>query len=209
MKTLIGSVRILNRVTGAPETAEVYRELDGTNFDDIERLWKPPLDAARNASSSWAASAAKDAQDAHWEWEPKARAAVRSLARETFAVECNGETQGLMLVDVTQFGRLNGQQRQELVYIDLLATAPWNRPKLVLSPRYKGVGRVMLATAIAYSEDLGFNGRIGLHSLPQSVVWYSAAGLTDGGHDQVKDMRYFEMTEQQAATFIAKMRNGS
>jgi hypothetical protein len=49
---------------------------------------------------------------------------------------------------------------------------------------------------------LGFKGRIGLHSLPQSEPWYQKIGFTDVGPDPTKKMRYFEMTEVQAAGFI-------
>lgn len=89
-------------------------------------------------------------------------------------------------------------------YIELLATAPWNRPKFVSTPRYKGVGRILLGTAISLSVELGFKGRIGLHSLPQSERWYrNEAGFTDGGYDSAKTMQYFEMTGAQAAAFIS------
>lgn len=204
MKELVGAVVLLNRVTGAFETAEVFRDLDQKNLDDFERLWRPTLKSRRDEFPSWAAAADANAQDSHWEWVEKTKDATRSLQYETFAVECSGKTQGLMLVDVTKFGRVDGQQRRELAYIELLATAPWNRPKFVPKPRYKGVGRILLGTAISLSVDLGFKGRIGLHSLPQSESWYrTEAGFTDGGYDPAKKMQYFEMTEAQAAAFIS------
>ena len=204
MKELVGSVVLLDRVASAFDRAEVFRDLDQKNFDDFERLWRPMLKSRRDEFSSWGESAAANAQDSHWEWVEKAKDATHSLQYETFAVECSGETQGLMLVDITKFGTLDGQQGRELVYIELLATAPWNRPGFVSTPRYKGVGRVLLGTAISLSIELEFKGRIGLHSLPQSESWYrTAAGLTDGGYDHAKRMQYFEMTEAQAAAFFS------
>jgi hypothetical protein len=205
MKALVGSVDLLNRMTGGFEPAEVFRELDQKNLDDFEGRWRPMLENRRSEFESWAEAAEANAQDSHWKWVEKARDAACSLQYETFAIECVGETQGLMLVDVTKFARVDGQQGRELAYIELLATAPWNRPKFVPTPRYKGIGRVLLGTAITLSVELGFKGRIGLHSLPQSESWYkSEAGFTDGGYDSAKNMRYFEMTEVQAAAFISE-----
>jgi hypothetical protein len=204
MKELVGGVVLLNRLTGEFESAEVFRELDQKNFDDFERLWKPMLTSRRDQFTSWAAAADANVQDAHWDWIGKGKAAASSLQYEAFSVECDGATQGLMLVDVTQFARLEAQRGRELAYVELLATAPWNRPKFVAAPKYKGVGRVLLGTAISLSHDLGFNGRTGLHSLPQSESWYRAdCGFTDAGYDPTKKMQYFEMTEAQAAAFIS------
>src|SRR4029077_17093712 len=132
--------------------------------------------------------------------------ADRIMGRDTFAVECAGETQGLMLVDVG-FARLPVQHGLELVYVELLATAPWNRLKLHPGARYKGVGRVLIGTAISLSVELGFNGRIGLHSLPQSEPYYRSVGFTDLGYDLPKKINYFEMTEADAAAFVGITRS--
>lgn len=204
MKELLGERILFVHGTGAEAAALVYRELDQKNLDDFETLWRPPLTAARNRVKTADEAAAISIQDWHWEWATKAIEAQRMLGRDTFAVECNGETQGLMLTDVS-FGRIPSQKARELVYVELLATAPWNRPKLVSDPRYKGVGRVLIGTAISLSVDLGFNGRIGLHSLPQSESWYHAVGgFTDLGIDLANKLRYFEMTESDAAAFVSE-----
>ena len=48
-----------------------------------------------------------------------------------------------------------------IVYVEFVATAPWNRPELQNPPRYRGVGTVMVAPAVELSWDLGYRGRIG------------------------------------------------
>jgi hypothetical protein len=110
-----------------------------------------------------------------------------------------------MLVTSAAFAKMGAQRGREIVYIELLATAPWNRPRLVKDEaRYKGVGRVLVAEAINLSYQLEFNGRLGLHSLPQSRSWYrDVARFTDFGYDADKRMQYFEVTEAQAAAFLA------
>jgi hypothetical protein len=203
MKEFLGDALLLDRHTRADAPAKVFRALDQKNFDDFEKLWRPMLEARRAEVPSWEAAAEVNAQDSHWEWVEKALEAQRIMGRDTFAVECAGETQGLMLIDVG-FARLPLQRGQELTYVELLATAPWNRPKLVSAPRFKGVGRVLLETAVSLSVDLGFRGRIALHSLGQSESWYRAVGgFTDVEFDSDKEMRYFEMTEADAAAFVS------
>lgn len=190
MKEHLGTVLLRNRTSGDDEPAELFRELDEKNIEDFERLWWPMLQSERT-------------DDAHWKWAEKARAAAKLMQYETFAVECGGKTQGLMFVNLMKFARIPEQQGRELLYVELIATAPWNRPKLTASPQYKGVGRVLIATAISASADLGFDGRIGLHSLAGSESWYrDVAGFTDLGFDAPKKMRYFEMTEAQVAAFL-------
>ena len=69
--------------------------------------------------------------------------------------------------------------------------------------RYRGVGPVLISTAIRFSIDHGFNGRIGLHSLAKSESWYrDVLRLTDCGYDTGKKMQYFEMTDEQATAFF-------
>lgn len=189
MKEHVDRVELLNRASGRFEPADVFQELDDKNFDDFEQLWKPLFSSP--------------APDSHWDWVGKARDAVSSMAFETFALECDGATQGLMLVNLASFARLDSQRGRDLVYIELLATAPWNRPTYPDGAKYRGVGRVLLGTAIRLSIDQGFNGRIGLHSLATSESWYrDVLRLTDCGYDTGKKMRYFEMTDEQATAFF-------
>jgi hypothetical protein len=125
------------------------------------------------------------------------------LSNKSFAIECNGDTQGLMIVSLLKLSRIEATKGKPLVYIDFLETAPWNRDSLA-EPRFRGVGSVMLAVAIQLSLDEGFHGRIGLHSLPQSEAWYSKRGMTNFGPDPhyPHNLTYFEMMESQASAHI-------
>lgn len=113
--------------------------------------------------------------------------------------------QGLMLVATAGYVcRIPEQQNRDAVYVDYIATAPWNSPSITESPRFGMVGRVLIAAAIQLSLDEGFKGRLGLHSLPQAEEFYRAqCGRTDLGADKRKqNLRYFEMTPEQAADFL-------
>ncbi len=91
-----------------------------------------------------------------------------------------------------------------LVYVDYIATAPWNLRSLTDTPRYRGVGKVLIEAAITFSRDCGMGGRIGLHALPQAESFYrDTCGMTDLGEDANEyDLRYFEMDESQVAAFL-------
>lgn len=203
MKELLGEFGLYNRQSKTFEAARVYKELDQKNYDDFKLLWKPILDDRRVLVKTAAEAADLNIQDCFWDWVGKAKAAKTQMAEETFAIECGGETQGLMLVSFGKFGRHNEQKGLDIAYVELLSTAPWNRHKTVASPRYKGVGRLLIAAAISLSIESGLNGRLGLHSLPQSATWYrDVAGFTDLGLDAPKKMHYFEITHAQAEKFL-------
>jgi hypothetical protein len=207
MKTLVETVELYNRLTNSYEPASIFQEIDNTNLDHYEHLWTPQFQKRLSKISSADDVQAANMQDWHWDWSSKAEQRAGALGYESFAVECAGLTQGLMYLKTTAFARVKVHQGLDLVYVDLLATAPWNRNGFTTTPKYKGVGRVLLVTAISFSSSLGFRGRIGLHSLPQSKTWYkTVCGMTDLGADPAIPpgvMHYFEMTEVQAKTFTA------
>jgi hypothetical protein len=64
-----------------------------------------------------------------------------------------------------------------------------------------GAGRALIKAAVRLSADLGFEGRVGLHSLAQATAFYSqACGMTLLGPDpSADDFEYFELTALQAA----------
>ncbi len=175
------------------------------------------VDYARRADDEWVVFAAAEVAKAaasgtpfarpehdHWRWERKVNATGHLLSYPTLAIECDGHAQGLMLLKTDgAFGRLPEQGMHPLVSVEFLASAPWNLPTVVARPRYRGVGTLLLRAALATSLDLGFKGRIGLHSLPQAEEFYERSGMTRLGPDEKKGgLTYFEMGVAQAAAFM-------
>lgn len=182
--------------------------IDGVSREEVEAAeaaWKPFLaKALLNRTQSEEPGAAWP-EHSHWDWRRKHQATEGLIAYRMFGVECERSMQGLMLVSTAGHPcRLQEQKAKEQVYVDFVATAPWNSPGVVAAPRYGLVGRVLIATAVMLSMDEGFRGRIGLHALPQAETFYSQnCGMTDLGEDLRKQgLRYFEMTPSQAATFL-------
>ncbi len=64
---------------------------------------------------------------------------------------------------------------------------------------FHSVGTVLLRTAIQASLDKGFDGRIGLHSLPQADSFYGHQGMTNLGPDaDYQNLCYFEISADEA-----------
>lgn len=163
--------------------------LTNRHLDDFKHDWQPRLEYS-------------DQGDRHWNWLRKQKITEGLLNYEKYAVECQNITQGLMMLEV-DFHRARLTAGKSLVYVDFLATAPWNRPSLNDIPDYKGVGSAMLDFAIWRSLELGYSGRIGLHALPTAEAFYSKRQMIGCGADLDKDdLVYFESYDAETDTLI-------
>ncbi len=92
-----------------------------------------------------------------------------------------------------------------LVYIDYLESAPWNVIPFVDVPIYRGIGMVLMRTAVQLSIDEGFHGRVALHALPQSEAFYrDQCGMQGCGNDPYyQNLPYYEMTRELAQQFMS------
>jgi len=194
-------VWIVDGSTGEPVQAILFHKIVEKHLRDYEGRWRPWLEQAVAAQPSLPRQ-----ESAHWDRRKKMEAVGRLLGYPSCAIECNRETQGLMIASTMGSSRLESQKGKPLVYIEFLETAPWNRVTLTGQPRYKRVGPALVDVAIQLSMNEGFHGRVGLHSLPQSDDWYRGiCGMTDLGKDPKKqNLRYFEMTIEQARAFLGK-----
>lgn len=219
MSEVIGEVEILNLVTGSPDTARIMMGLDDTHLTSFRQLWVPQMQDAiseirdRHTDNSGqidrdaalAEISEKNLQDSHWEWDTKWRVMEQDLSKVFFAIECDEAAQALMIVDNSAYScRHSDNAGSNLIYVEYVAVAPWNRRALVDTPQYARLGKTLIGTAISLSIEEEFDGWIGLHSLPQSTDFYrNGCGMTDFGPDDDKQgMNYFEMTELQAETFL-------
>jgi hypothetical protein len=117
---------------------------------------------------------------------------------ESYAIECEGMTQGLMLIAIGGYRSWVEPQRR-LVYIHSIATAPWNRTQLQVPVEYRLVGTTLLEFARFRSYELGYGGLIGLHALPGAEGFYRKLNFMDCGVDEEKEnLAYFEWYQRQA-----------
>lgn len=143
-------------------------------------------------------------QHLHWDWRSK-RKKTGFLNYKWIGIKCDGEWQGLLLMELAQhFCQIAEQHGKPLIYLQYLATAPWNDTNFVDQPKYSLVGMNLMTVAIQESIEQEFRGRIGLHALPQADTYYAkVCKMTDPDKDPaMQDLRYFEMTEKQALKFL-------
>ncbi|MEA1952711.1 MAG: GNAT family N-acetyltransferase [Planctomycetota bacterium] len=187
-------VYLEDRVSGQLVEAVLVDGIESNHLADFEQLWK-------------SFPGVQQEEHGHWDWRKKVAYYSGQLSYNCFALECDGKTQGLMLVNTMKRCQLPQQTNKHLVYVEYLATAPWNRRSIRGIRGFKGVGMAMIESAIQLSIDESNHGRIGLHALPQADTFYrEKCGMTDLGPDvsysPQHPLRYFEMTESQAAALI-------
>lgn len=154
-------------------------QMSARHLEDHETVWQEILLATEQS-------------DGYWSWDYKLRRGEQDTRYEAYAIEVEELTQGLMLIE-TQWHRSQLLQRYPLVYVEALATAPWNRSLLEDPPYLRGVGRTLLLFARQRSLELGYGGRVGLHALPGSEEFYRRNGMPEYDTDPDKeDLVYFE-----------------
>jgi hypothetical protein len=188
--------------SGTTVPAQLHDGITEKELDDWELKWLPALAGLVTRLQASGADPNTLPQTSHWDWQAKTRTVQGLLAFSTFAVVANNVNQGMMRVELNESCRLASQSGKPLVYIEYLEVAPWNWPSAV-PQHFRGVGTALVSAAIDLSCDEGFEGRIGLHSLPQAEGFYrDVCGMSDLGKDpNYHDLTYFEMTAEQAANF--------
>jgi len=202
----VSSVFLLDNQSGSMVDAELWDAITEKNLADWEADWIPQVFDMMKALKQKGVERSLWPQSRHWHWSDKVRAVEERLSNQCFSIVCDDVTQAMMITDLTRRAQLEGQKNNHLVYIDFLETAPWNRAGLIGQPsKYSGAGSILIRAAIELSKLEGFCGRIGLHSLPQSNDFYAKAGMIDLGVDvNYQNLRYFEMTPEQADEFVIK-----
>jgi hypothetical protein len=185
--------------------ATLRERVDGPYAKNVDKAWSSYVDAIKTAVQAPSASF-EDLEHSHWSWELKVAESARLLSCPTLAIECDGETQGLMLLKTDgHFALSSGEKDRPLVYVTYLATAPWNLRSFVEQPRYSGVGTILMAAAVQMSIEAEFKGRIGLHALPQAEAFYECHGMVDFGVDADKEyLKYYELSSEGAAKFLSR-----
>lgn len=130
--------------------------------------------------------------DRGWDWEYFIRLAHKESRYEAWAVEAENLVQGMILLE-TRWHSSQVSVGDRLVYVEAIASAPWNRSLFGYQAHLKGAGSVLMRFSRTRSQEVGCSGRVGLHSLPEAEGFYRAQGMPDYGPDESKDeLTYFE-----------------
>ncbi|ASV12163.1 GNAT family N-acetyltransferase [Leptospira santarosai] len=91
-----------------------------------------------------------------------------------------------------------------IIYIDYLATAPWNRKTVLGVGKYIGIGTLLLKATIKYGlGQFNYTPGFNLHSLSHAEDYYRKIGMRDLGIDNQKEgLRIFEMEKEGCELFL-------
>ncbi|MBK8035700.1 MAG: hypothetical protein IPK22_00985 [Verrucomicrobiaceae bacterium] len=181
-------IYLTDGTTGEPVEAELISGIT----DDSLRLWE----------STWRPLLQGRTEDSRWDWERKLQIRGKELTCETFCIKVGDSLEGMMMINNASYSRL--YLGKELVYVEFLATAPWNRKEIRNPRQHGGVGEILIEAAIRLSLEYELEGRIGLVSLPGAEGFYRhVVKMTDLGPDpHHQDLIYFEATPEQAQAFL-------
>jgi len=203
------------------EEADLFHSISEEHIDKVENSWKPILQThladlkskhkygttRYNSQKLFDEAASLMIQDAHWNWQKKYQKLSSTFGYSSCALLCDNMIQGLGYFDISEHhkSRIITDKPTGVVYIEFIASAPWNRKKIA-HQKYAGVGEALVTHAIKVSIDEGLDGRIGLHSLPQAEIFYrNKCKMKDFGIDTDKKMRYFEMSLEQVTEWLSKI----
>lgn len=203
------SVQIFRREDKTMVEAVLHTELAASALIEAEKQWGPMrLETARKLDR--AGRRDEIPQHCHWDWGRKSLN-LGFLTYRCCGIEYDGKYQGLLLLMLAgRYARLPPDVGKPLVYIDYIESAPWNYAKMVDTPLYGGVGPVLMQAAVAVSYEEEFQGRIGLHALPQSEKFYrdDCKMVCCGSDPSYHNLPYYEMTREIATRFTSNSSGG-
>lgn len=200
-------ITIVERATGRAVEAELLGLLAPQDLMLLEEVWRPERSRILRALLNSGAALENRPESLSWNWRAKAQH-LRLSHASGFAVVCEEQWQGAMLTKSGTYpSRL--ENGKPLVYIDFLEVAPWNWtvPDIGQESRYGLVGTRLFERAVRQSWEEGYDGRVALHSLPQSESYYQyACGMTPlGADDEDEGLTYFELSRDNASRILEQM----
>jgi hypothetical protein len=203
------TIQIIDNQSGQLVDAEIFDEITLAHFIETQAAWRPVVLEAARALSQNPTQATLIPRHFHWDWTRK-EAELKMLALKFYGISCRGHLQGIMKVEtVAHSCRLPEQRGKPLVYVDYIEAAPWNIKQLMTPlgkpQQYRAVGSRLFEAAVLQSDEEGFKGRIGLHSLPGAEGFYvKECGMTPVGRDPHKqNLLWCEFTPEQARRYLS------
>ena len=198
--TRIADVRVVPPVL---VPAMLGRNIPPARLAEVETAWAP----ARRVLAEALRRAGTALESRHWNWTDKV-ARVERGELVLHAIECEGEIQGMMATKAQPRVAVLAPG-QVVVYVDYLEAAPWNQRAPDHPARFGGVGSALFTEAVILSVELGFHGRIGLHSLPQAERFYGGCEMAHLGRAaDYHNLVYFEYDDARAAHWLATRNTG-
>lgn len=195
-------IKLVDGKTNKLVDAMLFEGLSQKNIDDHSNVWIPKLKAANSAAKE-RGEKIPIAEDAHWCWSKKIDYTAGQIAFRHYAIEYQGETQGLMMVKLVGY-QSRYDPPKDVLYIDFISVAPDNREVIKKPPKLRTIGQVLFTYSVQVSFEEGMNGRVGLHSLPGAAKWYrDKLNLVSFGPDpHYSNLEYFELKAEDAIKML-------
>lgn len=180
---------------GSQQVAEIAVLTRGMAISGLKGQWWAAPDVS--------ATAGPREGDYHWDWVDHVGSQRPRFYARCIAVRTpEGHLQAAMTYHVD--GRSTLDPGQKAVFGDRLATAPWNRDRLVSAPLYRGAGTALMLHAIRDGHKLGLGGRVVLLSLPdpETVIFYERLGFQQTV-ERKGGMIIYELTPERASHLLS------
>ena len=139
--------------------------------------------------------------DGHWSWFKKS-ILLRSDEYVWFFLMAEKYPQGVCLI---YHPKPSAFDLGDIFYIEFLAVAPWNRKNPMRPKKFKGVGTMLIHSAITYAIDvLKLKPGFSLHSLPKAVGYYADLGMKPFPSKDKDGLPYFEMPKEVTEKMIGR-----
>ena len=190
---------------GHEVAVEIHDDLSVDTLLDIEDQWAPArsdlrsqLNAANVPREDWP-------QSLHWDWGRKSLRLVFGGDPDDYRIMgIRRQTTWEAAMESLCKGYSSSRPEtagQPLVYLDYIEVAPWNwniKPIQQVA-KYKAVGVTLLRLAAEQSYAKGWDGRVGLHALPQAAPFYEKHGFRLIKNDPTKqNLPYYELSAADA-----------
>lgn len=173
--------------------------------------WRPQLDGEVDESWIWADFIQGRGTDFGW-------GGGRSTLH--YALWGADELQGLLVLSRPYICQARQQSGLPGLYLEYLATAPWNRPNISVAtgdhPRMKGVGTRLFTIAVQKSMEFQWEGRVGWTSTENALNWYVGVILDACGQEPIlighhpeTEEKQFEITSVMASRWVAKIKSAA
>ncbi len=172
-------ISLVDAATGNTVDAVLVNDVNDDTLLAADQSWIPML---LQAAREEIARGIPPAPHSHWRWQNKT--GTNRGGRRIIGIECGGEVQALIALCLDKKCRLPVQAGLPLVYVDYIETAPWNMKRYAEQPRFRGCGPRLIGAAVEISVNLGWAGRLGLHSLEEddTLRFYRlVCGMTGAG----------------------------
>ncbi len=207
-------IQLVDLAQGTTVDAELFDDVTLDHFIKTQQSWRPMVVEATKRMVGRGETSDKQPRHWHWNWELKAQQ-LGQFGLSFYGIECANELQGLLKLDLARHtARIPTQKGAELAYVDYVEVAPWNireiAKELAMIPKYAAVGLNLLAAAVLLSKQIGYEGRVGLHSLPHPKTeqfYQKTCRMIPLERDPSKEnLLYFENTPELADLFISEIR---